>query len=98
MRYCGVVPVQGALQLAMLEEVRAPEPPIRLSVMFFEPGSPEQVAAELRAREDTVVGVGAPLGGPPAGGQPREGEAQHLPRGVAPHPGAPETERAGQVP
>ena len=26
MRYCGVVPVLGALQLAMLEEVRTPEP------------------------------------------------------------------------
>jgi predicted nuclease with RNAse H fold len=97
MRYCGVVPVQGALQLAMLEEVRAPEPPIRLSVMFFEPGSPEQVAAELRAREDTVVGVGAPLGGPRAGGQQRECDAQLARRGVAPQPGSPETERLGEL-
>ena len=53
----------GALQLAMLEEVRAPEPPIRLSAIFFEPGSAEQVAAELRSLGEVVVGVGAPLSG-----------------------------------
>ena len=46
MHYCGAVPMQGRLQLAMLEEVRAPEPPIRLSAIFFEPGSAEQVAGE----------------------------------------------------
>jgi peroxiredoxin len=57
MKYCGVVPTQSALQLAMLEEVRTPEPPVRLSVMFFEPGSPAQVAAELRSLGAVVVGV-----------------------------------------
>ena len=36
--------MQGALQLAMLEEVRA-EPPIRLSAISLEPGSAAQVAA-----------------------------------------------------
>ena len=41
MHYCGVVPVQGELQLAMLEEVRAPEPPIRLNALFYEPGDAE---------------------------------------------------------
>ena len=61
MHYCGVVPMQGALQLAMLEEVRAPEPPIRLSAIFFEPGSAQQVAAELGALGEVVLGVGAPL-------------------------------------
>ena len=35
MHYCGAVPTQGRLQLAMLEEVRAPEPPIRLSAIFL---------------------------------------------------------------
>jgi hypothetical protein len=62
MRYCGVVPVLGALQLAMLEEVRTPEPPIRLSAMFFEPGPAEQVAAEVDALDEVVVGLGAPPG------------------------------------
>ncbi len=63
MHYCGIVPAQRTLQLAMLEEVRTPEPPIRLSAIFFEPGSADQVAAELRSLGDVVVGVGAPLSG-----------------------------------
>jgi hypothetical protein len=57
--YCGVVPVQRLLQLALLEEVREPEPPIRLSALFYEPGSVEQVAAELRKLADVVVGIGS---------------------------------------
>jgi hypothetical protein len=75
--YCGVVPMQRALQLAMLEEVRAPEPPIRLSAIFFEPGSAAQVAAELHSLGEVVVGVGAPLSG-------RQPELER--RGVAPQP------------
>jgi hypothetical protein len=51
--------MQGSLQLALLEEVRDPEPPIRLSALFYEPGSAEQVAAELRTLGDVVVGVGS---------------------------------------
>ncbi len=58
MRYCGVVPMQSALQLALLEEVRDPDPPIRLSALFYEPGTPEQVASELRGLGDVVVGLG----------------------------------------
>jgi hypothetical protein len=58
MHYCGVVPMQRTLQLALLEEVRDPDPPIRLSALFYEPGSPEQVAAELRKLGDIVVGIG----------------------------------------
>ena len=58
MRYCGVVPMQSALQLALVEEVRDPEPPIRLTAVFYEPGSAEQVAAELRVLRDVVLGVG----------------------------------------
>ncbi len=81
MHYCGVVPMQRALQLAMLEEVRTPEPPIRLSVIFFEPGTPDQVAAELRSLGEVVVGVGAPLSG-------RHPELER--RGVAPQPESPE--------
>ena len=65
MRYCGVVPARGLLQLALLEEVRAPEPPIRLAAAFFEPGSPEQIAAELGALPEAVIAMGAPLGDGP---------------------------------
>ena len=63
MHYCGIVPMQDALQLAMLEEVRASEPPIGLSAIFYEPGSATQVAAELRSLGEFVVAVGAPLSG-----------------------------------
>lgn len=84
MHYCGVVPMQQALQLAMLEEVRAPEPPIRLSAIFFEPGSAAQVASELRSLGELVLGVGAPLSG-------RQPELER--RGVPPQPESPEAAR-----
>jgi predicted nuclease with RNAse H fold len=84
MHYCGVVAIRGALQLAMLEEVRTPEPPIRLSAMFFEPGSPAQVAAELRALGDVVVAVAGPLV-PVADGPPsRSCDRLLMQRGVPP--------------
>jgi hypothetical protein len=50
--------MQRVFQLALIEEVRDPEPPIRLSALFYEPGSADQVAAELRGLGDMVVGVG----------------------------------------
>lgn len=84
MHYCGVVPMQGSLQLAMLEEVRAPEPPIRLSAIFFEPGAPEQVAAEVRSLGEVVIGVGAPLAEPFYGRPGRDCDALLLRRGVGP--------------
>jgi hypothetical protein len=84
MHYCGIVPAQRTLQLAMLEEVRAPEPPIRLSAIFFEPGSADQVAAELRSLSEVVVGVGAPLSG-------RQPELER--RGVPPQPESAEAVR-----
>lgn len=58
MHYCGVVTMQRGVQLALLEEVRDPEPPIRLSALFYEPGSAEQVAEELRTLGDVVVAIG----------------------------------------
>jgi hypothetical protein len=97
MRYCGVVPMQGALQLSMLEEVRAPDPPIRLSAMFFEPGSPAQVATELGTLGEVVVAVGAPLGEPRAGRQRRDCDAQLAQRGVSPRKGSRETERLAEL-
>ena len=84
MHYCGIVPAQRTLQLAMLEEVRTPEPPIRLSAIFFEPGSADQVAAELRSLGEVVVGVGAPLSG-------RQPELER--RGVPPQPESAEAVR-----
>jgi predicted nuclease with RNAse H fold len=77
------MPLQGALQLAVLEEVRATEPPIRLSALFFEPGSGEQVAAELRALSDVVLAIGAPLSSP-RDGSLRAADGLLAARGVAP--------------
>ena len=54
--------MQSALQLALLEEVRDPEPPIRLSALFYEPGSAEQLAVELGGLSDVVVGIGSGAG------------------------------------
>src|SRR5215218_10889494 len=84
MHYCGVVAMQGTLQLAMLEEVRTPEPPIRLSALFYEPGSATDVAHELHTLSDVVIGVGAPLAGPRNGRPGRDCDALLLRRGVAP--------------
>jgi predicted nuclease with RNAse H fold len=86
MHYCGVVPAQRALQLAMLEEVRTPEPPVRLSAIFFEPGSAAQVAAELRALREVVVALGAPLSEPHEGRRVRDCDALLSRRGVAQQP------------
>jgi hypothetical protein len=55
--YGGIVPAQRAFQLALLEEVRDPEPPIRLSALLYEPGGAGQVADELRRLGDVVVGL-----------------------------------------
>jgi predicted nuclease with RNAse H fold len=90
MHYCGVVPTQSALQLAMLEEVRAPEPPVRLSAIFFEPGSVAQVAAELRSLGEVVVAVGAPLAEPAEGRPRRDCDALLSRRGVGPQPPDPQ--------
>jgi hypothetical protein len=68
----------------MLEEVRAPEPPIRLSAIFFEPGSAAQVAAELQSLGEVVVGISAPLSG-------RHSELER--RGVPRLPESPEAAR-----
>ena len=83
MHYSGVVPLQGYLQLAVLEEVRTEEPPIRLSALFFEPGAAEQVAAEILALGDVVVALGAPLT-VHGDGSRRAADAQLAARGVPP--------------
>jgi predicted nuclease with RNAse H fold len=86
MHYCGVVPSGGLLQLAMLEEVRAAEPPIRLSAIFFEPGGADQVAAELRALGEVVVAMGGPLGAPRGGRPARVCDSLLRRCGVSPQP------------
>jgi predicted nuclease with RNAse H fold len=84
MHYCGVVPMRGTLQLAMLEEVRTAEPPIRLSALFFEPGSAAQVAGELGSLGDFVLALGAPVGRSGESQQSRDVDELLLRRGVAP--------------
>jgi hypothetical protein len=85
MRYCGVVPMaKEHLQLVTLEEVREPEPPIRLSAGFYEPGSPAGVAAAIRGFGETVVAIGAPLGEPGHGRPQRVADELLDARGVKP--------------
>jgi predicted nuclease with RNAse H fold len=91
MHYCGVVAVRNALQLVLLEEVRADEPPIRLNALFYEPGSADQVAQELHALGEVVIAVGAPLAGPVPGRPGRDCDALLLRRGVAPQAPTQET-------
>jgi predicted nuclease with RNAse H fold len=83
--YCGIVPLQSFLQLAVLEEVRTAEPPIRLSALFFEPGAAEQVVAELAALGEVVVALGAPLS-VPGDGTRRTSDELLAARGVPPRP------------
>ena len=91
MHYCGIVAARSSLQLAMLEEVRESEPPIRLNALFYEPGSAADVAGELLKLGEVVIGVGAPLGGPRDGRPGRDCDALLLRRGVAPQPPTQET-------
>jgi predicted nuclease with RNAse H fold len=86
MHYCGAVPMRGRIQLAMLEEVRTPEPPIRLSVLFFEPGSADQVVAEQRSLGDIVLALGAPLSAPRQGRPMRDCDDFLQKLGVSPQP------------
>lgn len=60
MHYCGIAVGAEFQHLCALEEVRAPEPPIRLAATFYEPGRVAQVVAQLRALGDVVVAIAAP--------------------------------------
>jgi predicted nuclease with RNAse H fold len=84
--YCGVVPAQGMLQLAMLEEVRTDEPPIHLSALFFEPGDAGAVGAELRRLGDLVVALAAPVTASSDGRPARECDDLLHRMGVSPQP------------
>jgi hypothetical protein len=76
--YCGIALGPGFLQLASLEEVLVPEPPVRLRASFYEPGDLEQVTAAIRALGDAVVGIGAPAG------EDRAADRELAERGVPP--------------
>jgi predicted nuclease with RNAse H fold len=95
MHYCGIVPAGKLLQLVMLEEELRPEPPIRLASVFFEPGSADQIAAELRALGEVVIGIGAPITGEPATGE-RDCDHRLRARGAPLAPGSPEGKRLGE--
>ena len=85
------------MHLCALEEVRVDEPPIQLEALFYEPASPEQVAAEVRAFGDAVVAIAAPVGGPRNGGESRAADAGLRTRGVLPTPYTPEGGRMFQA-
>lgn len=82
MRYCGVAAGPEWQHLCTLEEVRTPEPPVRLEATFYEPGTAVQVAARIRALGDVVVAVGSPMTATPG----RRCDEELRTRGVPPHP------------
>ena len=94
MRYCGIVASGTYVHLCALEEVREPEPPIKLEAIFYEPATPEQVAAEVRAFGDAVVAIAAPAGPPPDGERSRTADALLRTRGVI---GAPFTQEGKRM-
>ena len=94
MRYCGVVPAGGGLQIAVLQELRTDEPPVRLTAAFYEPGSADQVAAEVGGFGDAVIAVGAPLTDSP-GPAARTCDRLLAERGVAPRAPDGEARRLG---
>jgi predicted nuclease with RNAse H fold len=84
MRYCGIVSGGGYQHLCAIEEVREPEPPIRLRATFFEPGSVEEVAEAVRSFGDAVVGIAAPFSTPRNGRELRLCDLELRRRGVFP--------------
>jgi predicted nuclease with RNAse H fold len=96
-RYCGIVASGSYVHLCALEEVREPEPPIRLEAIFYEPSTPEQVAAEVRAFGDAVVAIAAPIGGAREGEKSRAADSALRVRGVLPAQYTPEGRRIFQA-
>lgn len=86
MRYVGIVEGGNFQHMCALEEVRTAEPPIRLEATFFEPGSVEEVVADLRAGNDAVVAVASPMTGPRDGRDARVADVELRHRGVFPLP------------
>lgn len=89
MRYSGVAPLGPShLQLVVVEELRDPDPPIRLVASFFEPGSADEVASQLHLWGDEVVVALAGPADPDAG--ERACDAMLWALGVAPTRPSPE--------
>jgi predicted nuclease with RNAse H fold len=84
MRYCGIVTGGGYQHLCAIEEVREPEPPIRLRATFFEPGSVEEVAAAVRSFGDAAIAIAAPFSPPTEGRELRVADQELRRRGVFP--------------
>jgi len=85
MRYGGVVALGPShLQLVVVEELRDPDPPIRLVASFFEPGSADEVASQLRLWGDELVLALAGPADPEAG--ERSCDAMLAGLGVPPAP------------
>jgi predicted nuclease with RNAse H fold len=96
-RYCGIVASGSYVHLCALEELREPEPPIKLEALFYEPASPEQVAAEVRAFGDAVVAIAAPVSAPREDRPARVADAALRMRGVLSAPFTPEGRRMFQA-
>lgn len=85
MRYCGIACGERWQHLCTLEEVRAPEPPVRLAATFYEPGEASEVASQVRSLGDVVVAIAAPMS-LPRGDRARACDEGLRARGVAPQP------------
>ncbi|MBA2580465.1 MAG: DUF429 domain-containing protein [Thermoleophilaceae bacterium] len=94
MHYCGVTAAGGFLQLCSLQELRLAEPPVRLATTFYEPGSAEQVSAQLALLDSVVVAIAAPALTSANGQRARACDEELRKRGVAP---APVSEPAGRL-
>lgn len=88
MHYCGIVVGPEYQHLCRLEEVRTPEPPIRLQATFYEPGTVSEVLGEVGAIPDAVVAIAAPQVAR-ADEALRASDVALQRRGVAPHPPLP---------
>jgi predicted nuclease with RNAse H fold len=82
MLYCGISIGVELHHLCVLEEVRDPEPPIRLVAAYYEPGSARAVVAELEALDDVCVGVAGPTSRPDEQQDLRVCDAELRERGV----------------
>lgn len=96
MRYCGIVVGERFHHMCTLEEVREAEPPVRLHALFYEPGTTEAVAAELRALEDVVVAIDAGVRPPAPGRAERLCDEELRRMGVVAKPCTEPAQRLGQ--
>ena len=97
MRYCGIVAGGSYVHLCALEEVRVEDPPIQLEALFYEPATPEQVAAEIGAFDGAVVAIASPVGGARDGEGMRAADAALRQRGVLPAALVPEGRKMFQA-